>query len=157
MAQRKSFNANWYLFLSWRQQLASAQRVLSVATELCALGVFVPTDVDRVLALVVRLLGPWSESEYDLGASQWFRPLEQWLCKVDSLDMEIERLAGHRDIKDKTIIGEELHEILAAALRDWTARGAESPSTDEVLYQVTNVLFRSRLIARPPIRGDSEH
>jgi hypothetical protein len=124
---------------------------------LCALGVFVPTDVDRVLALVVRLLGPWSEFEYDLGASQWFRPLEQWLCMVDSLDVEIARLAGRRDIKDKTIIGAELYEILAAAMRTWVACGAESPSTDEVLYQVTSVLFRYGLVPRPPMRSDSEH
>jgi hypothetical protein len=142
MAQWKNWRHESFDF-DWRERLHTALRLVRSAADRWALGGAPALDIDQVLAVLLQALSA-PRTAFDV------RPLDQWLTSAGSLEASV--LSLDRNQKEGSVVAmaRDLHDLLELAVNGWSAYGAETPPTEEILLQIVRVLFYRGLVRKPP-------
>jgi hypothetical protein len=140
----------------WRDKVEATLRHVRSAADAWALNGRDALSTEAVLAVLLRVLAAkWSVFDRDSDRVEKVRPLRSWLPMVESPDLECLRLTQGRNAAfpiDAALA--ETRELLGSAADSWAAGDPESPATFTVLSGLLAVLFRRRLVPRPPPRTE---
>src|SRR4051812_28506889 len=140
----------------WRDKIDATLRILQSAADAWALKGRDSLSAEMVLAVLFRLLAAkWSEFDRSSDRVEKVRPLREWLWLGGAPDEECLRLARRHNPTlptDAALV--ETRELLGSAADSWAAGHPETPPTHMVLSGLLAVLFRYRLVSRPPPRAE---
>jgi hypothetical protein len=140
----------------WRDKIDTTLRLLRSAADMWAMGGGAAVSSERVLAVLLRVFAAeWSPFDHAWDRVEKIRPLCAWLPLVDGSVAECLRLARRGNtILPVAVALAEAEEVIKSAADSWAAGNPEEPSTFGTLSALVSVLFRHRLVQRPPPRSE---
>jgi hypothetical protein len=132
-----------------RRKHEAAQKVLSRAADIWAANEREALSVDSVIAIILRIfLSRWSEYG---GLRQEGRTLEQWLALVSTAQKEADTLVSSvAPAKNVADVLSLLSAEISFAAEQWSLGNPEQPPTAHALNAVEHILFKHKLVHRPP-------
>jgi hypothetical protein len=139
--------------LVWHCKLQTALLLIRAAADRWILRGKDALHIDQVSAILVRVLtAPWSEFDIRFNRCPIARRLDEWLGKTGSLETELARLNVMRTPNSMERVAAELRTLLKSSAHDWSLKGAEIPSSETVVIEFADILFRSGAVRRPAPR-----
>ncbi|MDB6065447.1 MAG: hypothetical protein JWR26_1655 [Pedosphaera sp.] len=131
-----------------RRKHDAARKVLSRAADIWAARGREALSIDSAIAVILRIvLSQWSEFG---GLRQEVRTLENWLSLVGTARQEADGLLTTVAPNTVTEVLSLLQTEITFAADQWSLGNPEQPPTAHALNAVEHILFKHKLLTRPP-------